>query len=163
MSQLDSRFSPGRSPDWTTGPAKWAAVGVLCIASVGGMAWSIWGREPRRETASARGSGEASAAPVKAASSGAGREVLLKEAPPPAGASEPASPTTGLGASRLINLNAASAAELELLPGIGPALASRIIEHRTTRGPFKTVDELEGVKGIGPRTLARIRDLVTVK
>lgn len=56
-----------------------------------------------------------------------------------------------------IALNLASAKELELLPGIGPSLASRILEHRQTHGPFKSVEELLAVKGIGPKTLEKIR------
>lgn len=64
--------------------------------------------------------------------------------------------------AKKINLNAATQEELELLPGIGPALASRIIEHRNTRGPFRRVEDLARVSGIGPRTLERIRPHVTV-
>lgn len=60
-----------------------------------------------------------------------------------------------------LDLNAAGAAEFELLPGIGPALARRIVEDRTTRGVFRTVEELERVRGIGPATLARLQKLVT--
>ena len=64
--------------------------------------------------------------------------------------------------AKKINLNAATQEELELLPGIGPALASRIIEHRNTRGPFRRLEDLARVSGIGPRTLERIRPHVTV-
>ena len=56
-----------------------------------------------------------------------------------------------------IALNLASAKELELLPGIGPSLAARILEHRQTHGPFKSLEELLAVKGIGPKTLEKIR------
>jgi len=66
-------------------------------------------------------------------------------------------------AVRKININTASAAELELLPGIGPALAGRIIEYRSGSGPFRTVDQLDDVKGIGPRTLEKLRPLVRVE
>lgn len=62
----------------------------------------------------------------------------------------------------LVNLNTASAAELETLPGIGPALAGRIIDHRAAIGRFRSIDELDDVPGIGPTTLQKLRHLVTV-
>jgi competence protein ComEA len=60
-----------------------------------------------------------------------------------------------------INVNRASAVELQRLPGIGPALSKRIIEAREQR-PFASVDELRRVRGIGAKTLERIRPYVTV-
>ena len=60
-----------------------------------------------------------------------------------------------------IDLNAATASDLEALSGIGPALAGRIVAHRARR-PFRSVDDLTQVRGIGDKTLARIRDQVTV-
>jgi competence protein ComEA len=67
------------------------------------------------------------------------------------------------GAPGPLDLNQASAAELEKLPGVGPALAGRIVEYRTRQGAFAAVDSLAGVRGIGPRTLERLRDLVMVR
>ncbi len=64
--------------------------------------------------------------------------------------------------STLIDINAASADELETLPGIGPALAERIVAYRTEHGPFQSVDELARVRGISPRMVDELRDLVTV-
>src|SRR5688572_12877674 len=55
-----------------------------------------------------------------------------------------------------IDINSASAAELSLLPGLGPALAQRIVEHRTSNGPFSSVDELNRVKGIGEAIIERL-------
>lgn len=66
------------------------------------------------------------------------------------------------GASGVINLNTASAAELEELPSVGPAIAQRIIEHREKNGPFRSVDSLLEVSGIGPSTLEKIRDRASV-
>jgi competence protein ComEA len=61
-----------------------------------------------------------------------------------------------------LDINRASAAELELLPGIGPRLAERILARRAARGPFADVQQLTGVSGIGERTLERLRPLITV-
>ena len=55
-----------------------------------------------------------------------------------------------------IQLNSADWPEFTLLPGIGETLARRIVDYRQQHGPFKTLDHLEGVKGIGPKTLRRI-------
>ncbi len=65
-------------------------------------------------------------------------------------------------AVRLINVNSADLGELDLLPGIGPALGQRIIDYRTEHGDFASVDDLTRVSGIGPRTLDRLRPLVTL-
>ena len=62
----------------------------------------------------------------------------------------------------LIDLNSASAAELESLPGIGPVRASAITGYREKHGPFLLVNELMNVSGIGPATHDSIRDLVSV-
>jgi competence protein ComEA len=61
-----------------------------------------------------------------------------------------------------VDLNTADAPTLETLPGIGPALAQRIIEWRTAHGPFGSVDELRDVSGIGPAVLERIRPAARV-
>ncbi len=65
-------------------------------------------------------------------------------------------------ATRLIDVNTAGSAELQTLPGIGPVTAQAIIDHRAQIGRFTRIEELEDVKGIGPSTIERLRDLVTV-
>lgn len=65
------------------------------------------------------------------------------------------------GQGELINLNTADAAALEELPGIGPALAERIVDHRESHGDFGSLEELAAVSGIGPAILADVEDLVT--
>lgn len=60
-----------------------------------------------------------------------------------------------------VDLATADAAALMTLPGIGPALAARIVEDRERNGPFRTVDDLGRVKGIGQKTLARLKPFLT--
>ena len=68
----------------------------------------------------------------------------------------------GAGGSGLINVNTASADELEKLPGIGPALAERIVSHRQAHGPFASLDDLTDVPGIGRAKLEALRSEATV-
>ncbi|WP_028307641.1 helix-hairpin-helix domain-containing protein [Desulfitibacter alkalitolerans] len=65
------------------------------------------------------------------------------------------------GSSQLININTASQNELEKLPGIGPALALRIIDYREQNGGFKNIDEIKQVSGIGEKKYASIKNLIT--
>ncbi len=62
-----------------------------------------------------------------------------------------------------ININLASRADLERLPRIGPAIAQRIIAYREANGPFPTIEAIESVKGIGPKTFERIAPSITVE
>ncbi len=62
----------------------------------------------------------------------------------------------------VVNVNTATVAELELLPGVGPAKAQAILEARRERGGFKSVEELEDVKGIGPVALGRLRPFARI-
>ncbi|HEX9774670.1 MAG TPA: ComEA family DNA-binding protein [Actinomycetota bacterium] len=70
----------------------------------------------------------------------------------PAGADEPG----------LVNINTASQADLESLPGIGPVLAQRIMDYREQHGGFRSVEDLKNVSGIGDKTFASLEPLVTV-
>lgn len=74
---------------------------------------------------------------------------------PPAGA-------TGGQTGGKVNINTATAAEFETLPGIGPALAQRIVEYRQAHGPFARIEDLKKVSGIGDKMFERIKDLITV-
>jgi len=61
-----------------------------------------------------------------------------------------------------VNINTATAEELDQLPGIGPTTAAAIVSDRGAHGPFASVDDLQRVRGIGPSKLEQLRDLVTV-
>lgn len=61
-----------------------------------------------------------------------------------------------------ININTATTEELETLPGIGPAIASRIIEHRNQHGSFERIENLKDVRGIAEGRFSAIKDLITV-
>ena len=69
--------------------------------------------------------------------------------------------SAGTGDGALVNLNTASASELDALPGIGPVTAAKIIESRTT-APFKTIDELRERKLVGEKTFDQLKSLVTL-
>jgi competence protein ComEA len=62
----------------------------------------------------------------------------------------------------LVNLNTATAPQLETLPGIGPKTAAAIIEYRQKNGGFKKIEELMNIKGIGEKAFLKIRELITV-
>jgi competence protein ComEA len=70
--------------------------------------------------------------------------------------------STGAQPARLINLNTATASELDSLTGVGPSTAKAIIAYRTKKGSFSKVEDLLNVPGIGPAKLAALRDQVTV-
>ncbi|MER6985359.1 ComEA family DNA-binding protein [Micrococcus luteus] len=67
----------------------------------------------------------------------------------------------GAGPGGTVDLNTADAAALQTLPGVGPAMAEKIIAHRESVGPFTGLQDLDAVSGIGPATLDRLRDLVS--
>ena len=89
---------------------------------------------------------------VLAGQAGAGGEA----GPPPGAGATAGAP----GAGGPLSLSTADASALETLPGIGPVLAQRVVEHRERHGPFGSVDALLEVSGVGPATLERLRDHV---
>ncbi len=74
-----------------------------------------------------------------------------------------AGPGGAPGGGGLVDINRATAAELQAIPGIGPVIADRIVAYRGEHGPFRQVDELMQVAGVGEKTLARIAPLVTAR
>lgn len=89
-----------------------------------------------------------------------GEQVLVGVEQAPAGAGSGGGASGGAGAA--VNLNSATLEELDSLPGVGPVTAQSIIDWRTENGRFRSVDDLLEVSGIGDKTLADLRDLVTV-
>ena len=65
-------------------------------------------------------------------------------------------------ATAIVNLNTATQAQLESLPGLGPKVAERILEYRQKNGAFKKVEDLMNVKGIGEKSFLKLKPLITV-
>ncbi|MCA9289346.1 MAG: ComEA family DNA-binding protein [Phycisphaerales bacterium] len=173
--------------DWTITPAKWGAIGVMAAIGTAGLGWSIvremsvpaspTGTQPLRSD-SQQVVGPRDAAPAMPADGVSGWSLgqpevygplaLAADAPiglvaigPDADASPPQStarePAAFPGIAQTIDINTATAAELELLPGIGPSRARAIVEDRRANGVFGSVDELDRVRGIGPATIEGLR------
>jgi competence protein ComEA len=88
-------------------------------------------------------------------------------APPPGAAAGSAVPSGGAGsapggAAPLVNLNTATEIDLDTLPRIGPAMATRIVAYREANGPFASIDDLLQIPGIGDKTLESLRPLLTL-
>ncbi len=71
-------------------------------------------------------------------------------------------PAMGTKPLTMVNLNTATSAELETLPGIGAKVAARIIEYRQKKGPFKKIEELMNVQGVGEKSFLKLRPQLTV-
>ncbi|WP_170292003.1 ComEA family DNA-binding protein [Heliobacterium mobile] len=65
-------------------------------------------------------------------------------------------------AGAIININSADASEMDKLPGVGPALAQRILQYRETKGPFQRVEDIQNVPGIGPKKYNDMKDMLSV-
>lgn len=155
-------MSPGG--DWARGPARYVAAAVVVAGGVAGLAWSLLvaptplpgpvvyvERAPEGWVPADR----VSAPPPAPA------QQSQAQAPPAGDTSEGDSPrNTPEPAGLRVNPNTATPAELQLLPGIGPARARAIVEERQQRGPFDSVEDLARVHGIGPVTVERLRPYV---
>lgn len=87
----------------------------------------------------------------------------MSAAPPPVSGPDAEEVTAGdaAGATDLVDINTASGAELETLPGIGPSTAEKIIAYREENGRFPTIEAIMEVSGIGPATFANLEPLIT--
>lgn len=93
-----------------------------------------------------------------------GELIVIGIQPSPGQAVDPTggdTPASGGSAVGPVDINTAGLAQLETLPGIGPALAQRIVDYRTQHGSFHSVDDLQNVSGIGPSKYAEIKDFIT--
>ena len=91
--------------------------------------------------------------------------VGLAAVPPGAHASQSKAPARSAAKPAVagpVNINTASAAELETLPGIGAKTAGRILEYRQKNGPFKKVEELMNVRGVGEKSFLKLRNQISV-
>jgi competence protein ComEA len=131
----------------------WVVVALLLIGTAHDL-WRAHTLARQRESIAARTSATDSAAAPYA---GPGDDSL---GPRPPRALTPRPP--GESAAP-IDLNHATAQELDALPGVGPVLAGRIVTQRTLHGPYRRVEDLLAVRGIGPRLLDRIRPHVIVR
>jgi comEA protein len=75
---------------------------------------------------------------------------------------KPAKPKAAATAASPLNLNTATLADLQALPGVGAATAKLIIEHRQKNGGFKKVEELMTIKGIGEKSFLKLKPMITV-
>ena len=89
-----------------------------------------------------------------------GMQVRVLEKSGQGGAAETAAPAAGK--DERVNINTADAKALDALPGIGPAMAQRIIEYRTTNGAFQSLEELKKVRGIGEAKYEKLKDRVAL-
>lgn len=135
------------SADWTRGAARaFAVIVVLLLVGMG-----IWiDRSNERRAAAWTDVGEHVSIADLTAESRRSEDARTEQ-------------PTGAIAGGLLDLNLATAAQLELLPGIGPASAARIVAYRDQIGGFRSVEELSGVSGIGARTIERLRPLLRVE
>ncbi|HET7572714.1 MAG TPA: ComEA family DNA-binding protein [Gaiellaceae bacterium] len=85
-----------------------------------------------------------------------GEQVVV----PARGAAGASPPAAGASPSAPLDLNTATAAQLDALPGIGPTTAQKILDYRQQHGPFRSVEELDGVPGIGPSRIEQLKGLV---
>jgi competence protein ComEA len=137
----------------------WKSLAIKAGMLVATMVLVVWiGLPPPHDAAS-----------VKALPAGESvrRETVLRHEPttvaptPPVRAPIPAVVQSKAPQGKL-NLNRATAEDLQHLPGIGPVLAQRVVDRRTKHGPFHTVDDLRDVKGIGKKRMDQLRPLVTI-
>lgn len=140
---------------------------VMLAATMGAIFWIGWSVPPSIGQGQ-RGGVKAVDEPVMATNA----NPALSDTTTPQGLSEqPIRGATVAGKSarastkqgHQLDLNRATAAELQQLPGIGPVLAKRILDHRKRHGGFASIDDLLDVKGIGRKKMARLRPLVMVQ
>ena len=86
-----------------------------------------------------------------------------EESPPVSPPSGPSLPSPSSQRDGKVNINTATAEQLSTLPGIGPTRAQCIIDYRTTNGPFRSIEDIKKVTGIGDATFEKLKDKITVQ
>lgn len=81
----------------------------------------------------------------------------------PTGAASSAGAVKSVQQTGKVNINTADQAQLDTLPGVGPAYAQRIIQYRELNGPFKSIEDIKQVSGIGEKRFEQLKDLITVQ
>jgi competence protein ComEA len=117
-------------------------------------------RDAVRRAGGAAARGDVNAINLAALVQDGAQVVVPRRAPVSAGAALPG--PAGAAPAAPVNLNSATAEELQTLDGVGPATAADILEYRTQNGGFRSVDDLDQVPGIGPKTMEALRDKVVV-
>jgi len=88
--------------------------------------------------------------------------LAVVSSPSAAQTSHAASSKTAAATTAIVNINTASASDLEALPGIGAKTAARIVEYRQKNGPFKKIEELMNVRGIGEKNFLKLKPQITI-
>lgn len=88
--------------------------------------------------------------------------ALSPDSPSPSAVLSPSSPSPSEEITLLININTATVQQLQTLPGIGAAKAQAIVDYREEHGPFRYVEDLRSVRGIGETILKSVMDYITV-
>ena len=148
----------GGSPAVPWANAQGVAVACLGLLLLGGTLYSRLGRSGPAFPSLVAGSPEAATETADAAASGAPqttRRVPAQAMPEAASAPKPLPPGP-------LDINREDVAALQGLPGVGPALARQIVAYREARGPFRRLEELREVPGIGPKRYARLQGWVRV-
>jgi len=170
-----SSFAPSAAPSASSSPTAQELVVYVCGAVRRPGVYHLASGARIADLLAAAG-GAAAKAELQAVNLAAklvdGQQVVVPErgaggvAAAPAAASGSAGSSSGAAGSGAaatpVNLNTATAEELDALPGVGPATAQKIIDYRTANGGFKSVDDLNNVAGIGDARFATLQPLVTV-
>lgn len=158
-----------RSVETSSGAGAKVVVDVVGAVRRPGV-YDLPGGSRARDAVAAAGGllGDAAADAVNLARIVADGEQLVvptkdQAAAPTGGGTVAAGGAAGGAPAGKVDLNAATAEQLDALPGVGPATAAKIVAERAANGPFHSVDDLQRVPGIGPKKADALKDLVTVK
>ncbi|MCX6811055.1 MAG: ComEA family DNA-binding protein [Candidatus Berkelbacteria bacterium] len=153
---------------WIEKYSTWIGVGLIVLALVGGVLLMV--------KKGAWASGETQNQPIenrdkeisdlKSKISDLEKQIVdsktVTAVPVSENTTSPSSAAKSATPSGKININTATAAQLDSLPGIGPTYSQRIVDYRNTNGPFSSIDKIQDVKGIGAKTFAKFKDLITI-